>query len=84
MIVTSFTNVSKPTYFNLMKNKTSVFTGVYKVTKHSSHHKPFRMQFNREGVQTTKCYATEREAAIAYDMMLIKHNLKPINILKKA
>lgn len=48
-----------------MRNKTSSFTGVYVVTKHSSQHKPFRMQFNREGVQTTKCYATEREAAIA-------------------
>jgi len=67
-----------------MKDKTNKYTGVYKVTKHSSHHKPFRMQFNREGVQTSKCYETAREAAIAYDMMLIKFNMKPVNILRKA
>ncbi len=40
-------------------------------------------QLQYRGVRWRCHYLTEREAAIGYDMRLIRYGLEPINILKK-
>jgi hypothetical protein len=42
----------------------------------------YRAKLMYRGVNKNKVFKTEREAAIAYDMMCIDFGLPPVNILK--
>lgn len=49
-----------------------------------SNSKPFWEAYGKTmGMSWTKICDTEREAAIAYDMMRIRHGKRPVNILKR-
>jgi hypothetical protein len=68
----------------VMKDKSSKYTGVYFRDDPKYVAKPWRMQYGRNGVRIIQSYATERLAAIAYDMRLIRDYFEPVNILKRA
>ena len=67
--------------------KYSKYKGVSKrVCSNSTHEKtnnsPWQALFSLKGVRWKSTWATEREAALAYDMKMIELGLPPVNILK--
>lgn len=61
----------------------SNYKGVYEPNpRHYRKRKQYRARIRIEGVVYDEYYETKREAAIAIDKILIKHNRKPVNVLK--
>jgi len=74
-----------------MKNKTSNYIGVFKTKSVQgtssfikyTNNKPWRAQIIKKGKKWQRCYETEREAAMAYDLKLIELGYPPVNILRQ-
>ena len=64
-----------------MKSK---YKGVYEPNpRHYRKRNQYRGRIRIDGVIYDGYYATQREAAIAIDKILIKHGREPVNILHK-
>lgn len=70
------TNVRKPSAFLGVSYLSSSMNGV-------PTDKPWKMEIMTAGKKTIKRFATEREAAKAYDLERIKVGKEPVNILKR-
>lgn len=62
--------------------KSDLYKGVSKVIQANDKTR-FQFVLTIKGARITGFRDTEREAALAYDMVLINHNMQPVNILKK-
>lgn len=63
----------------------SRYKNVYRPNpRHYTRKNQWRMRIRIDGVTYDQFYATEKEAATAVDLILIRHGKQPVNILKKS
>jgi hypothetical protein len=76
-LITDYLLTPKPK----MKSK---YKGVYEPNpRHYRKRNQYRGRIRIDGIVYDGYYATQREAAIAIDMILIRHKKEPVNILVK-
>jgi len=61
------------------KTKSLIYKGVYRVRSHGK----YIWRAENKKFKFSHPFETEREAAIAYDKVLINNQKEPVNILKK-